>query len=503
MSAVILSRGAQPQIPRLGWWAGNGRFVNLSGKLLGAHVAHAGLIVLWAGAMTLFELSHYDATRPMGTQGLILLPHLATLGLGLGSNGVIADPYPYLVVGVLHLVSAAVLGAGGLYHALLGPAVLPTDQRRFGGFFGYDWADQDKMTTIIGIHLLLLGSGAFLLVAKAMAWGGLYDPAIDAVRQVQHPTIAAGAIWGYLVGTHGSHGMASVNSLEDLVGGHVWVGGLCIAGGLWHILSRPWLWVQRVFYWTGEAYLSYSLGALAYMGFFAAYFVSVNDFAYPEVFYGPLGIVTQDGTVTARGWLATFHFVFAVLFLAGHLWHALRVRAEAAGFKFGTDSWVRPAGGSPEVGMLDTPVSSSDFSLMLVQYLPIYRPNLSPLARGLEIGMAHGYFLLGPFVKLGPMRSSASADLVGLVATMGLLLIFSLGLSLYGTVTFPTRGDRRLDEFRSMAQEVGSAIGVLPENLRTAEAWSQFSAMFLVGGMGGALFAFLLLTQGATLLALP
>jgi photosystem II CP43 chlorophyll apoprotein len=41
------------------WWAGNARLINVSGKLLGAHVAHAGIMVFWCGAMTLFEVSHF------------------------------------------------------------------------------------------------------------------------------------------------------------------------------------------------------------------------------------------------------------------------------------------------------------------------------------------------------------------------------------------------------------------------------------------------------------
>ncbi|NEP28854.1 MAG: chlorophyll a/b binding light-harvesting protein, partial [Moorea sp. SIO3I6] len=51
-----------------GWWAGNARLTELSGKLLGAHVAHAGLIVFWAGAITLFELSCFNPAKPMYEQ---------------------------------------------------------------------------------------------------------------------------------------------------------------------------------------------------------------------------------------------------------------------------------------------------------------------------------------------------------------------------------------------------------------------------------------------------
>jgi photosystem II CP43 chlorophyll apoprotein len=323
--------GTAVNLPPLApWWAGNARLTNLSGRLLGAHIAHTGLILLWAGAMTIFEISHYDSSQPMYQQGLILLPHLATLGFGVGTNCQTIDTNNYLVIGAIHLISSAVLGAGGLYHSIRGEAVLPQDST-VAGWFGYDWKDTQKITTILGIHLTLLGIGAWALVAKAMFWDGLYDVALDSVRVVSDPTLNPIDIFGYLFGLHGIAGMATVDNLEDVVGGHIWVGLLCIGGGVWHIVTTPKQWAKDVLFWTGEAYLSYSLGALAYMGFFAAYFVTVNSTVYPEVFYGPVGlnVGAVDETITVRTWLATSHFALAVLLLMGHIWHAIQVRIEA------------------------------------------------------------------------------------------------------------------------------------------------------------------------------
>ena len=58
-----------------------------------------------------------------------------------------------------------------------------------------------------------------------------------------------------------------MDDLEDIIGGHVWLGSICILGGIWHILTKPFAWARRALVWSGEAYLSYSLAALSVFGF--------------------------------------------------------------------------------------------------------------------------------------------------------------------------------------------------------------------------------------------
>ena len=84
----------------------------------------------------------------------------------------------------------------------------------------------------------------------------------------------------------------------------------------------------------------------------------------------------------------------------------------------------------PTVGNLATPVNSSYFTKAFINALPAYRPSLSPNRRGLEVGMAHGFFLFGPFALTGPLRHTEYGGTAGLLATIGLISILTVCLSL-------------------------------------------------------------------------
>lgn len=137
---------------------------------------------------------------------------------------------------------------------------------------------------------------------------------------------------------------------------------------------------------------------------------------------------------------------------------------------------------NPEVSNLATPVNGSGIIQAFISNLPIYRANLSPQRRGLEVGMAHGYFLLGPFTLLGPLRHTDQAYLAGLLATVGLVVILTVCLSIYASVN-------------PAAPLPSVAVPTPPANVKDGKGWSEFTSGFLIGGVGGAAFAYLLVAN--------
>ena len=133
--------------------------------------------------------------------------------------------------------------------------------------------------------------------------------------------------------------------------------------------------------------------------------------------------------------------------------------------------------GDPFVGHLSTPITTSNLTKTYLSLLPAYKAGLSPLLRGINIGFVHGYFLLGPFVKLGPLRDSQVANFVGFVSTISLIIILTTCLLIYGFVSFSDKKSSK-----------GELVNIL-----SSKGWSQFTSGFIVGGFGGASIAYVLL----------
>ena len=142
---------------------------------------------------------------------------------------------------------------------------------------------------------------------------------------------------------------------------------------------------------------------------------------------------------------------------------------------------VSPYLGDIFVGHLSTPITTSSVTRSFLSLLPAYKTGLSPLLRGINIGFVHGYFLLGPFAKLGPLRDSQAANFIGFVSTISLIIILTTGLLIYGFATFSESKDK-------LEEKDPDAIDFL-----NSKGWRQFTSGFIIGGFGGTSIAYVLL----------
>ena len=142
-----------------------------------------------------------------------------------------------------------------------------------------------------------------------------------------------------------------------------------------------------------------------------------------------------------------------------------------------TNQVVQPYQGNPELGHLSTPISDSAFVRAFIGSLPAYRKGMAPLTRGLEIGLAHGYFLVGPEVVVGALRDfDAAPYLGGLVTAIAIVLLGTAGMNAHGLVSLKPAAE-------------------VPDALKTSEGWSEMAAGFFIGGMSGAFMAYFLLAH--------
>ena len=292
------------------WLQGNARLINRTEQLLGAHLAHAGLIMFWAGSFTLVEIFRYGAGVPMADQGLLLLPRLVNLGWGVDNVDA------WFAIAILHLASSAVLAAGGLFHVF--------NQRSTNYAVGNDkimakeeglWSNPETLGFILGQHLIFLGFAASLFVLKATRFGGIYDPVLGTIHPVDTITINPAIIFGYLFGftRHGwdPMGMAAVDNLPDVIGGHLWIAVICILGGIWHTVRAPFGWFRERFIYDGHVILSYSLAGVGLMALISIFFI-FNETVYPVEIFG-------DNRLN----MAVIQGLLGVVFLGGHVWHNL------------------------------------------------------------------------------------------------------------------------------------------------------------------------------------
>jgi len=145
-------------------------------------------------------------------------------------------------------------------------------------------------------------------------------------------------------------------------------------------------------------------------------------------------------------------------------------------FPFDTGATLKWRGATePMAGdTIRTVVTDGRWSKNFVDNWAFYRQGLEPWQRGLEIGLGHGYFLIGPFTALGPLRFTPEAATVGMLAACALVVVVSMFGLVFSTVEKPRMFDKP-------GQKRGTGF-------------TEMINWHCLGGIGGAGFAHALIT---------
>ncbi|HEY9630047.1 MAG TPA: photosystem I reaction center subunit XI [Coleofasciculaceae cyanobacterium] len=135
----------------------------------------------------------------------------------------------------------------------------------------------------------------------------------------------------------------------------------------------------------------------------------------------------------------------------------------------------------PQYADLATPINSSPLVRAFVSNLSAYRHGLSPLRRGLEAGLAHGYILVGPFAKFNPLRYTESGTLVALLSALALVLISSFAIVLYAASNPPA--------------PLSAVAAPAPDAFKSQKGWNEYAKGFTLGGAIGAIAAYFILAN--------
>ncbi|KAI3853810.1 hypothetical protein MKX03_020154 [Papaver bracteatum] len=224
----------------------------------------------------------------------------------------LSDTFSYFISGVLHLISSAVLGFGGIYHSLLGPGTL---EESFPFFFAWArralvWSGEAYLSYI------LAALSVFGFIACCFVWfnntaypSEFYGPTGPEASQAQAFTfLVRDQRLGANVGSaQGPTGLGKY--LMRSPTGEVIFGGETMR--FWD-LRAPYRLKKYIQPWQERHSAKYMTHA-------------------PLGFLNSVGGVTTEinavNYVSPRSWLATSHFVLGFFLFVGNLWHGGRARA--------------------------------------------------------------------------------------------------------------------------------------------------------------------------------